>query len=93
MMMKKVAGILVLFVSCNCMISAGFELEMKCCVNDTQFDQDKNACKDPNTGKLSQMTLICSKYMLDPEIEAEDEFRIIGDGSLVVGDIRIEKGE
>lgn len=90
MIVLKVAGVLLLLVS-NSVITAGFE--EKCCENNTHFDQDHNSCKHAITGKFSPLTLTCSKYLLDPEIDAEDEFLIIGDGSLVVDGTRIEKGE
>lgn len=91
--MKKitqVAGVLLLLAS-NSLITAGFE--EKCCVNNTRFDQEHNSCKDITTGKYLPLTIKCSKYILDPELESEDEFHIIGDGSLIVADTRVEKGE
>lgn len=86
----KVASVLLL-LSGNSVITSGFEA--KCCINNTQFDQDHNSCKNLSTGKYFPLTLTCSKYMLDPEIDAEDEFHIIGDGSLIVDSTRIEKNE
>lgn len=86
----KVAGVLLLLASYSGII-AGFEA--KCCVNNTRFDQEHNNCKNIITGKYAPLTITCSKYMLDPEIESEDEFHIIGDGSLIVAETRIEKGE
>uniref|UniRef100_A0A336LVQ9 CSON002509 protein n=1 Tax=Culicoides sonorensis TaxID=179676 RepID=A0A336LVQ9_CULSO len=86
----KIAGVLLLLVV-NLSISFGFE--ETCCRNNTQFDEIKNNCKDHVTQTTYPVQLNCPKYMLDPEKEPEDEFTVIGDGSLIVGDTRFEKEE
>lgn len=84
-----IKSVLLLLVIVN--ITVAFEAP--CCVNDTQFDHESNKCIDNRTGIHHQLTIKCPMYMLDPELDPNDEFHIIGDGSLIINGGRFEEDQ